>query len=316
MLIKTVLKNFILDCKARRLSQHTIQRYESDNQRLLDFLHSRRIRHIEHISHKHLRAFFAKLHEVKPKRIARHNESERYSPFTTEGIYRSIKRVFNWSVSEGHIKQNPMQRVRRPKTPKRIIKRLSEAQLKILLSEIAETKEPIRNLAIILLMVDSGLRKGEWMSLKLDNVHLDEQFICVNGKGEKERNVPIGQVTCEAIAQWLTIRPETRCKNVFVKSSGKPLSGEAIRAVLRRIQNKLKLQRLYQHLLRHTFSKLYLRRGTLEKLSQILGHADIQTTKEIYVQDFDIHDLIEEHSKASPIDRLNRRSKITRPAQT
>lgn len=316
MLIKNVLKNFILDCKARRLSPRTIQRYESDNQRLLDFLHARRIHHIERVSHKHLRAFFAELHEVKPKRIARHNESERYSPFTTEGIYRSIKRLFNWSLTEGHIKQNPMQRVRRPKVPKRIVRRLSEAQLKILLQEIAETKEPVRNLAIILLMVDSGLRKGEWMSLKLENLHLDEQFVCVNGKGEKERNVPIGEVTCEAMSQWLTIRPETKCKNVFVKSSGKPLSGEAIRAVLRRIRDKLKLQRLYQHLLRHTFSKLYLKRGTLEKLSQILGHADMQTTKEIYVQDFDIDDLIEEHRKASPVDRLERHSKITHPAQT
>lgn len=314
MLWQTLLTKFLTDCKARRLSQKTIRRYHDDNSRLIDFLNSRRIRHTNRTKPEHLRTFFAQLHESEPKRqttITERNNNH-LSPFTTAGIYRSIKTFFRWTEREGYLTSNPMNRLRPPKTPKQIVRRLSEAQLEALLEEIQQTKEPARNLALILLLVDSGLRRGEAITLRTADVHLNEHYIFVKGKGEKEREIPIGEITCEAIARWIHTRPNCNSKFLFVKNSGKPLTGETIRSVLRRIRQRLQLERLYPHLLRHTFSKLYLKRGSIEKLSQILGHSRINTTIETYVQDFDIEDLIADHSKASPVDHLHSRLKHRR----
>lgn len=318
MLTSTLIKKFIVDCRARRLSKKTIQRYTDDCNRLQTFLLSHRITHAHRITHDTLRQFFAELHETIPKRKSRITESNhgRLSPFTTAGIYRSINTFFHWCEREGHLDRQPMSRLKPPRTPKRIIKRLSEAQLRLLLEEIQKTKEPTRNLAIALLLVDSGLRRGEAFSLHTRDIHTESRYICVTGKGEKEREVPIGEVTCDAIQRWMLVRPKTKSKFLFVKHSGEPLTAECIRSVLRRIRDRMNLERLYPHLLRHTFSKLYLKKGNVEKLSKILGHSKIETTIEEYVQDFDIDDLIEDHSKGSPVDRLNQRSKIRTPAET
>jgi len=247
----------------------------------------------------HLRAYFAALHENISERTGK-----RLSPFTTHGNYRSINTFWRWTHTNEYIAHNPMERVRPPRTPKRIIKRLSERQLLILLDEIQRTAHPTRNRAMLLLMLDSGLRRGETVNLTIYNIHTAEKFVDVKGKGEKERRIPISAITAQAIDAWISERPKTRCKQLFVKASGKPITGECIRAILRRINNRMKLERLYPHLLRHTFAKLYLKRGNLNTLAQILGHADIKTTAEIYVGDADIDDLIEEHRRASPLSRL------------
>lgn len=305
MKTQTALKKFLTACAAARLSNRTQERYTYEIGRFTTFLKKRKIQHIDRVKPDTLRSFFAELNNTTPRttRISIEN-GNRLSPFTIAGIYRSIHTWFNWMEKQNILKTNPMRQIKSPRTPKRIVHRLSEKQLCALLEHIQQTKNPERNLAIVLLMVDSGLRRAETFNLKLSNIHTG--YIRVNGKGNKEREIPIGQVTQHALKKWLDIRPQSNSDYVFVKSNGKPISPESIRSIFRRIQEQMKLERLYFHLLRHTFAKQYLRHGDLDSLSAILGHKDRQTTKEIYVGDFDIEDLMERHRHASPVDRLKR----------
>lgn len=311
---QTLLKKFLTDCQARRLSKKTIRRYQDDNQRLFRFAETRHKRHIQQIDKNLLRKFFAELHETIPKRqtIITETNGNKLSPFTTAGIFRSIKTFFRWCEREGYLKHNPINQLRPPKTPVRIVKRLSEHQIITLLNEIRKSKHPERNLAMILLLCDSGLRRDETISLKLQDIHLQDKFICVKGKGEKEREIPIGETTCYALTEWKNVRPATKSSNFFVSPTGKNLSAETIRSLLRRIRKRIQIERLYAHLLRHTFAKLYLKHGSVEKLSQILGHKKIKTTLDIYVQGFDIDELIRDHRKGAPVDRIYKHSHITR----
>lgn len=309
MQTQTALKKFLIACAATHLSNRTQKRYTSEIGQLITFLKKRKIKQIERVKTDTLRQFFARLSEITPRqtRISIEN-GNRLSPFTIAGIYRSIHTWFAWMEKENIIKTNPMRQIKPPKTPKRVVRRLSEKQLSVLLEHIKQSNNPERNLAIVLLMVDSGLRRAETFNLKLSNIH--NSYIQVTGKGNKEREIPIGQVTQHALRKWLHIRPKSKSNFVFIKPNGKPLSHESIRSILRRIQHQMKLERLYPHLLRHTFAKQYLKNGDLDSLSAILGHKDRNTTKEIYIGDFDIEDLIERHRRASPVDRL-KRSRLT-----
>lgn len=297
MKLDLMIENFLLDCNARNLSRKTISRYRDELGRLQKFV---KVKKFRNVTADTLRLFFSELHTGISQRTGKP-----LSPFSIHGIYRTCRTFFVWTTAEGLVRKNPMQRVRAPKTPRRLVPRLSAVELKKLIATIETTKHAERNLALVFLMIDSGLRRNEVLSLTLQQVKLDEHYVVVIGKGNKEREIPIGEVTCDAIREWITSRPRTTSKQLFVCDDGHPLSPEGSRAILRRAKKILKVERLYHHLLRHTFAKMYLRNGDLKSLSQILGHTKTTFTADTYV-DFDIEDLKVKHRRHSPLARIRR----------
>ena len=264
MKITKTITSFLNDITARGLSPQTWKRYHDDLHDLEKFLRRRSTSQIDQVNTDKLRAYLANLLTKTSTR------KKRFSEFTVEGKYRSIKTFFNFCHAEKYIAENPMTRVRRIKLPKRIVPRLSENEIESLLEKIHRTKDPSRNLAIILLMIDSGLRRAEAIELKIRNVNLKERKIRVMGKGRKEREIPISQATTCALEQWINERPKSQSENIFVKPNGEPLHYDAIRSLFIRLKKQIGLPRLYPHLLRHSFAKLYLKRGDAKSLQQIL----------------------------------------------
>lgn len=300
--LEAAVASFLLDVTARALSPKTYRRYESDLADLIRFLHERSVSAIEQVTADSLRTYFTNLH-TRPNQS---RPTETLSPYSIEGMYRTILTFFRFCEMEEYVMGNPMKRVRRPKLPKRIVPRLTEDQITALLHATQEGQMPERDMALIMLLVDSGLRRGEVVGLVTDHVVLSERIVRVLGKGQKWREVPIGDASLEAMKNWLAVRPTTSYPNVFLTDDGTPFKAEGVRALLTRLQVRTGIRRLYPHLLRHTFAKHYLKRvKDVKSLQQILGHAKSSTTLDMYVQ-FDIDELREMHRLGSPVDAIKK----------
>lgn len=184
--------------------------------------------------------------------------------------------------------------------------RLTLGQISQLIRAAKSTTLPNRDLAIVLLMVDSGLRKHEVVNLRAIDIHLDEGTVYVRAnKTHKTRNVPIRAETIRAIKEYLEQRPSCKSKGetFFLTRNNDPITGGAIHLLMKRLQKRIDIP-LHAHLLRHSFANHYNRNGNLRKLQKILGHSNIGTTAAYYT-DPDMAEIIEEHKRASPLGQIN-----------
>lgn len=232
-------------------------------------------------------------------------DGKRYSAAYLDQVYRTLNTWFRWCVAERRIVVNPLQRVRRPRVPKKKSPRLTLAEVERVLDAVRTTAHAARNLAMVCLAVDSGLRRSGVRTLRVENVDLGRGVVKVLGKGGKDREVPIGPVTARALAAYLAVRPACKCVRVFVSSQGRPLSVGAMQTMMWRLKERSGLPQLRWHLLRHTFANLWLDGGGgLRQLQEILGHSDIRTTASIYTSP-DLALLKRCHARASPLSVLN-----------
>lgn len=157
-------------------------------------------------------------------------------------------------------------------------------------------------------MLDCVLRRSELTRLKVSDVNLKDNFLLVNGKGNKQRFVPMGSTTAQFLKEYDDL--------VKDKRSGKPsapflldrfrngIDNNVIKMVFQDLKDQSGIQRLHPHLLRHTFATLYLvDGGNLEMLRCILGHSSISITQ-IYLHLSSNYALIMS-SHNSHVDRMN-----------
>jgi len=265
----------------------------------------------------HLERFFSKvgkcpMGEVTVKTVRSFMSSlcqqngKKYSKAYQNQVYRTINTFLAWAVREGNLESNPMKRVRCPRVPKRKSPRLTLDEVECLLEAVGQTTYSIRNLAMVCLMVDSGLRRGEVVGLTVGDVYLDSRTARAFGKDKKERDVPLGAVTLEAIKAYLAIRPNSTSDALFLTPAGTPLTLAGLHTFVYRLKKRSGIPQLRCHLLRHTFANHFINGGGgLRMLSKILGHAKIRTTAELYT-DPELAELQRVHSTASPLAQLSK----------
>ena len=231
----------------------------------------------------------------------RRKDGGEYSPAYLDQVYRTLHTFFSWCVREEFMPHNPVDRVRRPRVPKRKSPRLDEDEVSRLLDAVMRGPYPERDLAMICLMVDSGLRRAEVIQLKIGNVNLATGVAVVFGKGSKEREVPLGAMTRDTLRRWLELRPPSASDALFLTRKGTPFTVAGLHTLVRRLKERAGLPQLHCHLLRHTFANWYISKGgSIRKLKEILGHASIQTTVDIYTSP-ELGELQEEHARVSTL---------------
>lgn len=231
-----------------------------------------------------------------------------YSPSYLSQCYRSINTFFNFCLKIEWLERNPMRFVRKPKVPRRIPPRLSLTQIQQAIEALNSTQEGRwhtrrRNLALFLVMVDSGLRRNEVVNLKRADVDLEARELNVySDKTQKSRIVPISKTTRRAIEAYLAERADDH-PALFLGQQGQPLNADMVNSVVKRLKKRLGVDNLHPHLLRHTFARHYINRGELKKLQQILGHSDIRTTADYYAE-ASIEAVKAEFELSSPVAQL------------
>jgi len=203
---------------------------------------------------------------------------------------------------------NTLTNFRIPKAPNTIVEPLSSEEINTIVNSI-NIKLPtgIRNHAILVTMLDTGLRASEVASIHLINLNLTDGYVKVMGKGAKERFVPIGKYVQMTLLSYIkNIRPipnSSEKSNLFLSISGKPITVNTIKLVFSRLAKSASVTRLHAHLCRHTFAINYLLNGgDIFSLREILGHTTLEMVN--HYLHFTSSQISDQHRKYSPMDRL------------
>ena len=275
----------------RGLAERTREAYGRDLELLAALLAEQDIHDAASVREAHIRAAVARLH-----RRGRGGKS-------LQRFLSSIRGFYTWLIREHRAKQNPAASVRAPKSPRKLPQTLDTDAVSSLLDIPTETPIAVRDKAIMELIYSSGLRLTEVTVLEWDQVDLSGELVTVRGKGNKTRMVPIGRVAIDALRAWRREQVGVsgyEARPVFTSARGKALTPRAIQARIRHWARHQGIpQRVYPHLLRHSFASHVLESsGDLRAVQELLGHSDISTTQ-IYTH-LDFQHLASVYDKAHP----------------
>ena len=204
-----------------------------------------------------------------------------------------------------------MERLRLPKVPQVLIEPFNDVEVAAIFSAFdANTQSGARDVCMITLMLDTGLRANEVITLQEKNVHLEEGYLKVMGKGQKERIVPFGSASQKSLLKYLYhFRPEpvhTGIGNFFLTRDGDQMTYNAFRLIMNRLAERSGIERLHAHLFRHSFAVNYLvNGGDVFSLQQILGHTTLDMVRR-YIT-LGSNQVMAQHKRFSPVDRMNLR---------
>jgi len=233
-------------------------------------------------------------------------QNQNLSPQTILTCVLGIKSLFSFLHREGFIPFNPMAKVKGPKVARRVVPTFTEREMERLLQQPDKARdEGYRDYAILLTLIDTGIRLSELCGLGEEDVDLENGHLKVMGKGGKERHVPIGLKLTKVLLKYkLKHRPEPPAGEAFfLTHDGRPLSPWRIQKLVRKYGQRAGLKKCYPHKLRHTSAVLYLRNGgdpfTLQRK---LGHSTLAMTR--HYSNLADADVKRVHMRASPGDKL------------
>ena len=202
----------------------------------------------------------------------------------------SLKSFFNYLVDESIIKVSPMEEVSSLKSPKKLPKYLSISEVNKLLNIPLNSEFDYRNKAMLELMYATGLRVSELVSIEYSNIDFENSIIRINGKGKKERIIPLGEIASYYLKVYLNdYRSKLLKKNtynqVFLNNHGKPITRQGFNYILENIRELTDIEKeITPHVLRHSFATHLLEGGAdIRSIQEMLGHENISTTN-IYTE--------------------------------
>ena len=281
----------------RHLSPHTISSYKRDLTAFFTFLKEK------HDSGE----------EVRDHDIRGFVAQERRRDLSARSIQRalsSIRSFFNYLLDEEVVETNPAANISSPKSTQLLPKALDTDLVKRLLDFKPQGDIEIRDKAMVELLYSSGLRLSELCSLNMDSISVRERSCRVVGKGNKTRDLPVGEKAIQSLRDWLLVRKNISSDSneaLFLNKSGKRISTRSVQLRLERLSKKRGLPMVNPHMLRHSFASHILESsGDLRAVQEMLGHSDIGTTQ-IYTK-LDFQHLSKVYDDAHPRAK-NRKSK-------
>lgn len=259
------------------LSANTVEAYNDDILKLLKYIADRH-RCPEEIEEADLHEFLATLYDLG------------ISARTQARIISGIRSFFSFLKITGKVKDNPAALLKMPKLGKHFPDILTVEEIDAMEAAIdVSTYEGCRNRAIVEVMYSCGLRVSEVVSLRISNLFLQEEYIMVEGKGSKQRLVPISETAITLIRDYLAIRGDVNVKSdaediLFLNRRGSGMSRVMIFYIVKDLCEQCGIHKnISPHSLRHSFATHMLEGGAnIRAIQQLLGHESISTT-EIYV---------------------------------
>lgn len=280
MTLTEARKQFLSHCgSAVSLSPHTMRAYCSDLDDTQKYFGLRK--QLASVEKNHLRQYIRHL-----------RENRQFKETTIKRRLASLKLMFKWAVQEEIVEINPFdslnERIRLPKRLPRALDRGEQAILRkaVQLSPRTDDFDEVRNKTAIHLLLDTGIRVGELVAIKLDDLSLANGCLLIHGKGNRQRFVYLLQKPlARKIEQYLTWRSSvSACANkLFISANGKAIRPPTIRNGLKGIAKAAGIAKhITPHMLRHTCATQWLEAGLdIRYVQKLLGHQSISTT-EIY----------------------------------
>lgn len=258
----------------RNLAPRTIQAYQYDLNRFLDYRResdgAARIR-VQEIDDYALKDYLAHLREdrdCRPRTIARN--------------VSSLRAFFQWAQDAGFLEESPAKRIHSPKLERKLpVYLLPTDANEVLTREDEHSPAPERDAAILSLLLMTGIRLSELVTIDLTDVDLESGLIKVMGKGRRERLAPLTESAREALSKWMAVRPGKReSQALFTRNNGERISHRTVQHLVKKTAKRLGLDpRLSPHKLRHTFATtLFAEDTALRDIQELLGHKNIAST--------------------------------------
>jgi integrase/recombinase XerD len=263
----------------RQLSDNSIEAYLADFDKFDFYLTEfESIKKLNEVHHETISAFLGSLHQKGQKATSANR------------ILSGIKAFFNFAIEEQLIQADPTELIETAKIPRTLPDTLTHEDIMAMLNHVDRSKKfGERDLAILETLYSCGLRVSELISLEIDQLYLNDGFIRVIGKGDKQRLVPIGQAAIKQIKIYLfESRPslkedDNHAHFVFLNHHGRSMSRMAIFNIVKQSAAHAGIQKkISPHTLRHSFATELITGGAdLRAVQEMLGHESISTT-EIY----------------------------------
>lgn len=228
-------------------------------------------------------------------------------------LVSALRGFYKFLMIDGHIKLNPAENLDLPQKGQYLPKFLNQTEMEMLLAAPDVSSETgLRDRALLELMYASGLRVSEAVNIRMSDVDLAAGVLTTTGKGNKTRRVPVGSSAVEWLKSYISLRrrkENIEVQNLFVSMDGRPLNRRVIYSLVRDHAERIGLQGVSPHTLRHSFAThLVQNRAEIRSVQQMLGHADISTTQ-IYTHMTDAHlrasyERFHPRAKANPSENL------------
>ena len=315
--LKSLVRGFVLTKRTDDKSPRTVGYYEGNLRRFLWYVEKQDCpEDARLITEWHIREFLAYTASEGDRWGLKGNGSEssqkRASHLTVHHYYAVLKAFFNWCVREGFLTDSPLSKVNIPNPKPKVIQPYTPKEIAQMLEVCRYDYQHnakflgSRNMAIILILLDTGLRVSEIASIKVKDVDGERGWIKVQGKGDKERVVRIGATAQKALWRYLVHRSDNERPELWLTEEGRPLRSTGIQIMVKRLKQRAGVTSNGNcHRFRHTFALNFLRvdRNPFN-LQYLLGHSDLKMVRH-YTAALGMEDALKAHEKASPADMLN-----------
>lgn len=297
-----ILKEFIFDCKMRKLSERTIVGYRNNNQGMLRFIDNEyKITELEDTNYIAVRGYLEYLTNKGLK--------ESY----INGLIKCFRAYFTYCMRENYIYKNPMDKIYAQKEPLTLINTFNNEEVARMIKYYHGSRFlDNRNQLIMVILLDTGIRNTELCELKMTDIR--DTYINIYGKGKKIRHVPITAIINKTMIKYLRIRENYIRDKInydkeylLLSQKGKRLTKETIENIVRKCGqdcNVRKEIRISPHTCRHYYAQAQLKNGCdIFTVSRLLGHSKIDITKR-YLQSMHDEDTLIMGAKTSPLENL------------
>lgn len=287
---------FLRDCKIRNISEHTITYYKTELNKFRKLLESQDVSTApERITSD----------VIKENVILRMMELGRKET-TINCTLRAARTLFNFLVKESYMLRSPMANMTLVKQKRTIIQTFNRDQLRALFRQPDPyTFVGVRDLTFLMLLIETGIRVRELCDIKLTDVVWEDGVIKIDGKGYKQRLVPIQTTMRKQLQKYVKLRGELDVDTLFVSIDNRPMKIRSIQEQMAAYGKAAKITgvRCSPHTCRHTFAKMSVQNGAdIFVLQAVLGHAGLEMTR-VYVNMFS-GEVNAQHRKFSPLEGL------------
>lgn len=317
------LENYLNDCTAKQLSKKTIKSYVATIRLFSDYMiNTYKITTFSKVAQIHITDYVKYLKDRGKYSVANHADNinhpqnrtdygKKISVTTINNYLRNLRAFFNYLHDTHDIRKNPMDKIKLLKNDRKPLEFISDDTFYNLITHMDKSKfSEYRDYNIIITLLDTGMRIGECLLIKIKQVDFVRKSIFIpfeDTKGGKNRTVFFSDEVKRSLKAWIKYQDAIyESEYLFCTNEGRYLQVSNFEKNFKKYAERIGLNHVHPHVLRNNFAKRFLLNGgNIMILSKLLGHSSVEVTEKAYL-DLNDDDLRESYQKFSPISHLKK----------